>query len=1032
MASNRDTFTTEIYVNNEQAQDALAELTKKMDTLNDKYDKLAERNKKLAEKTAEAKDEMDKTTESLKHMTKGTEEYAKTAKLLDKQTKAYNNLTKELEKSRLKTAQTEKEMKSMKSSIENAKKGTDNFARAMENLSGKSMKSLLDMQRKLKSELDKTKPNTAEWNKLSKSYQDVTSRIKSLSDAQNGVTTGLGKLTSGAGGLLGKLGSIGSIITALPTMFKGLGLALNAIVGVTKEVINASQTMSDKWNNGMVTMKTTTDAFFKALSSGNWDAFNDGILTALKNAREYAEVLDQFGSQQIASRYVNTKYGVQYQEGITAASDASLSKDERKAGINQAQNAIDEMNKQAERTADQARRLIKQTLRNSGLQVPEEELDNFIEHFYKDVIAGYDEAVSKISGEIDMKARKKHLGQALQAYLNPASIGGLVIDYFRTEKEALNEGLKGVDETTALYVKAFRGLTDDQQIQLLEWMESADQQQKSAEQMTKRLNSLKNTVEKGDDSNKYQYDEEIKALEKAFETEKNLLKQRYANNEISEKKYQAEMEKAETEYLNKKLAAARKYGQDETAIMSSILNKQVENKKASQKENEEAFKREMAVIDKNEKNQLIIIKQQYANGLMDKERYEAEKTRIQADYLKARYDLTVKYGKDGTAYLNQILDQQIKSIEYVKSLLKDEAAEVEEYNNETPSSYSGAAQGENNGINDQKAYDDFQEAIWQKAADIRKSITEQNDFEIYEAEMKWAEKLAEDGKITAEEAEKYKYQIRLKYGQKAAQAAIDMADKVANAVAAFKDMELAKAEATYQAELTAAGDNATAREEAEQNYNQKKLEITKKYANVEMTINIAKAIASGALAIMQAFAQLGPIGGAIAAVLVAATTAAEVATIVQQRNAIMAQTLDSSGGSSQPVGQRTLTGYSSGGYTDKDGSDSKPVGVVHANEYVAPAWMVRKNPVLFADLERYRLSGSNGRSGNSRRGFADGGFADAAQAGQNAYGGQQLLTEATGQLILAAVQRDTRAWVALSDIEAKQKTKNKFKAATGK
>ena len=77
-----------------------------------------------------------------------------------------------------------------------------------------------------------------------------------------------------------------------------------------------------------------------------------------------------------------------------------------------------------------------------------------------------------------------------------------------------------------------------------------------------------------------------------------------------------------------------------------------------------------------------------------------------------------------------------------------------------------------------------------------------------------------------------------------------------------------------------------------------------------------------------------------------------------------------------------MTGYSEGGDTPWAASDDTPVGIVHANEWVAPAWMKRREPVLFANLERYRKAGSHGRSGSASRGFADGG-----NTGNGTYGG---------------------------------------------
>ena len=78
-------------------------------------------------------------------------------------------------------------------------------------------------------------------------------------------------------------------------------------------------------------------------------------------------------------------------------------------------------------------------------------------------------------------------------------------------------------------------------------------------------------------------------------------------------------------------------------------------------------------------------------------------------------------------------------------------------------------------------------------------------------------------------------------------------------------------DAQKKKELEAAGSNA-----------KKKEEIEKRFAQKQKKVAIAQALINGALGITKAIAQLGPIAGAIAAVLIGVTTAAQVATISAQ------------------------------------------------------------------------------------------------------------------------------------------------------
>jgi hypothetical protein len=135
-----------------------------------------------------------------------------------------------------------------------------------------------------------------------------------------------------------------------------------------------------------------------------------------------------------------------------------------------------------------------------------------------------------------------------------------------------------------------------------------------------------------------------------------------------------------------------------------------------------------------------------------------------------------------------------------------------------------------------------------------------------------------------------------------------------NAINAIQDAEISSMEATYDEKIAAAGDNAEEVDRLEKEKAQKKLDIEKKYADVNFAIKVAEIIANTAVAIMQGFAQLGPIGGAIAAVLMSATGAAQIVSANAERRKVKAMTLE--GGTGSTTQQRVVTGKEDGGYVD--------------------------------------------------------------------------------------------------------------------
>ena len=103
---------------------------------------------------------------------------------------------------------------------------------------------------------------------------------------------------------------------------------------------------------------------------------------------------------------------------------------------------------------------------------------------------------------------------------------------------------------------------------------------------------------------------------------------------------------------------------------------------------------------------------------------------------------------------------------------------------------------------------------------------------------------------------------------------------------AIQDAEIAKSDAKFDVLIQQAknnGEDTAALEEEKEN---KKLEIQKKYADVNFAIKISQIVADTAVSIMKAFADLGPIGGAIAAALLTATGIAQVIQAKAERDKI--------------------------------------------------------------------------------------------------------------------------------------------------
>jgi hypothetical protein len=96
------------------------------------------------------------------------------------------------------------------------------------------------------------------------------------------------------------------------------------------------------------------------------------------------------------------------------------------------------------------------------------------------------------------------------------------------------------------------------------------------------------------------------------------------------------------------------------------------------------------------------------------------------------------------------------------------------------------------------------------------------------------------------------------------------------------DEAIAAGDAAAVAELEDELAKAEAKEAIDKEYQRKKWEAEVKAFNAQKAMSIIGAVISAAQAIIQCFAQLGPIGGAIAALVVGALTGAQIAIIASQ------------------------------------------------------------------------------------------------------------------------------------------------------
>ena len=525
-------------------------------------------------------------------------------------------------------------------------------------------------------------------------------------------------------------------------------------------------------------------------------------------------------------------------------------------------------------------------------------------------------------------------------------------------------------------------------------------------------------------------DLKLKEMENTHSSELALLKKQKLESEQTEQFYNLQVLSFDAIYYQKRLEQLQDYLKKAgSKKMQAEINKQIVDVQTKQLEIEQKRDKEViAALQDNRDKQLRIVENGYTQQktVLEKAVAEQKMTREQADALSLSLDAeTAEKRLDiYLAYQNDILSLELnngpekaKAIEDANKAVLDadlkasqsranQQKALQDLLKDFKGQFNLTTVGEDTELqlkvledvyNAKKemaikdgldtteldaAYEKAKTNILQQEEDKRYQIRQQYGLvslqEEYEKEMQWLQQQRDQELLSLEEFEKAKAQVKVKYLKSSFDYYSDM---FSGAVSALQEAELANIDAKYDAEIQRAGDNSEEVARLEKEKENKKLAVQKKYANVQFAIKVSEIIANTAVAIMQAFAQMGPIAGAIAAAVMTTTGAAQIAVANAERKKVMNMTVDgsgSSGGSGTRVatGSNSNAGYYVGGWSG-DGSPYEVAGPVHKKEYVVPSFVMSEpaamNHVVALEAMRRQKTNANPLPG-SVVGMATGGY----------------------------------------------------------
>lgn len=374
---------------------------------------------------------------------------------------------------------------------------------------------------------------------------------------------------------------------------------------------------------------------------------------------------------------------------------------------------------------------------------------------------------------------------------------------------------------------------------------------------------------------------DIDAANQDYQQDVNNWNMALAQKQTTQEKYDFAMQALKTQHTANILAIETSYSEQSKNIgikdgekKKSLQEKQLDNQRKAEQAHfdqqvaaEQAYQDALAkVMEQGETEQELTLEQQrdqklevlkgYYQAALDLARQNGEDT---AQVEKAYKDAQVQIEKEYTAKHSEQLDQQDDKEKQARQAL---------------------------GFDQQNEYD-------QQLLQLKQALDNQY--------------------ITQEEYEKKVQQLKKESFMKQAQYYTEL---FSNAVGAMQNAEMANVDAKYDAEIKAAEGNTALQEKLEKKKANEKLKIQKKYADVNFAMQAAQIISNTATSIMKAYSEMGPIAGSVAAALMGVTGAAQLAVANAERQKVKRMTLNGSSGSSSASTSRVASGRESGGRID--------------------------------------------------------------------------------------------------------------------
>lgn len=192
----------------------------------------------------------------------------------------------------------------------------------------------------------------------------------------SGFDADLGKAKKGVDDFATKLG--GRVAGAVGKFAAGIGVAMGGMESFNR-VMRSSQTLSDTFDNTMNALKGSVDAFFQSIATGNWDAFNGGLMQTISNMHKVSSMQDMLADAKLTMGFDTKQFEREYVRLEGIIDDESKSKGEREKAMAELDALVKGFQGRVKKTAEgAAKTLVEEMNAKFGQNFTLDDLKTFI------------------------------------------------------------------------------------------------------------------------------------------------------------------------------------------------------------------------------------------------------------------------------------------------------------------------------------------------------------------------------------------------------------------------------------------------------------------------------------------------------------------------------------------------------------------------------------------------------------------------------------------------------------------------------